>query len=77
MPYIYESHMGGLYTEDEPLSYDEEYCEECGDSDSLLGYARDKKSARELLKPLTNINGSGGYKSNYIKEFINSNFNKR
>ena len=31
--YIYESHMGGLYTSYEPLDYEDLYCEECGDSD--------------------------------------------
>ena len=33
--YIYECHMGGLYTSDEPLDYEDLYCEECGDSDWL------------------------------------------
>lgn len=43
--YIYESHMGGLYTSDEPLDYEYLYCEECGDSDSLIGYADTKEEA--------------------------------
>ena len=33
--YIYEDHMGGLYATDEVLSYEETYCETCGDSDTL------------------------------------------
>lgn len=43
--YIYEGHMGNLYTSDEPLDYDELYCEQCGDSDWLLGYAETKEEA--------------------------------
>lgn len=59
---------------DEPLDYEDEYCEECGDSDSMLGYAKDKKSAWKLLKSETDINGSGGWNYDYVQEFINENF---
>lgn len=31
--YLYESHLGGLYTMEDIRSYDELYCETCGDSD--------------------------------------------
>lgn len=37
--HIYEDHMGGLYATDEVLSYEETYCETCGDSDTLIGSA--------------------------------------
>ena len=30
--YIYQSHMGGLYTSDDELDYEQTYCETCGDS---------------------------------------------
>ena len=76
MPYIYEGHMGGLYTTDEPLAYEEEYCEQCGDSDQLLGYAKDKKDAWKLLKPLTSINNSGGWNYDYVQKFISENFDE-
>lgn len=47
MPYYYESHMGGWYTSEEPLDYDDLYCEECGDSDQELGwYGDDEDFAR-------------------------------
>lgn len=36
---IYESHMGGIYFENEILDYDDLYCEQCGDSDTHLGHA--------------------------------------
>jgi hypothetical protein len=35
--YFYESHLGGLYTSNIKYSYDDLYCEECGDSDTYLG----------------------------------------
>lgn len=35
--YVYESHLGGLYTSDDYISPDELYCEQCGDSDLCLG----------------------------------------
>lgn len=36
--YFYESHLGGIYTSDEDLNYEELYCEQCGDSDRPIGY---------------------------------------
>ena len=48
--YIYVSHLGGLYTLDHELSYEERYCEECGDADWFVGYATNKEEAWELLK---------------------------
>ena len=35
--YVYESHLGGLYTSDDYIPYDELYCEQCGDSDYEIG----------------------------------------
>ena len=58
--YIYEGHMGGLFVSDEILSYEETYCETCGDSDWLVGYADTREEAWALLKDDTDINGSGG-----------------
>lgn len=68
--YIYEGHMGGLYTSDEPLDYEDLYCEECGDSDWLVGYATTREDAWNLLKDDTDINGSGGWDYDYIQEFL-------
>lgn len=48
--YIYEGHLGSLYTSDTPLDYDDLYCEQCGDSDWLIGYATTRAEAWELLK---------------------------
>lgn len=68
--YIYQSHMGGLFASEDYLDYDECYCEECGDSDSLIGQADTKEEVWELLKPYTDINGSGGFDYDYVYEFI-------
>ena len=35
--YVYESHLGGLYTSDDYIPSDELYCEQCGDSDWEIG----------------------------------------
>lgn len=72
--YIYEGHMGSLFTTDELLSYEECYCETCGDSDWLIGEADTRKEAWELLKDDTDINGSGGWNFEYVANFINSNW---
>lgn len=68
--YIYESHMGGLFVSDEVLSYEQTYCEICGDSDFLIGYAETREEAWNLLKDDTDINGSDGRNYDYIQEFL-------
>lgn len=73
--YVYDGHLGSLYTSEEPLEYEDLYCEECGDSDQLIGYAETKEEAWNLLKPETDINGSGGYDYDYVQKFINENWN--
>lgn len=70
--YIYQGHLGSLYTSDEYLDYDDLYCEQCGDSDWLIGCATTRAEAWELLKDDTDINGSGGWDYNYVQEFINT-----
>lgn len=68
--YIYESHMGGLYVYDDELDFEDLYCEECGDSDWLIGYADTREEAWNLLKDDTNINDSGGWNYDYVQEFL-------
>lgn len=48
--YIYESHMGGFFTSDEVLDYEDTYCEECGDSDTFIGWADTQEEALRLLE---------------------------
>lgn len=73
--YIYEGHLNGaLYTSEEPLDYEDLYCEECGDSDNLVGYAETKEEAWDLLKDNVDVAGSGGWDYSYVQKFINSNW---
>lgn len=48
--YIYEGHLGGLYTSEEPVPYNRLYCEQCGDSDNELGYAENRAEAKEIME---------------------------
>ena len=72
--YIYESHLGGLYASNTMLDWKETYCEQCGDSDWLIGYAATKDGAWALLKEDTSIDGSGGWDYDYVQEFIRENW---
>lgn len=72
--YIYEGHLGGLYTSDTYLDYDDLYCEQCGDADWCIGYAATRAKAWELLKDETDIDGSGGWNYEYVIEFLNTNW---
>ena len=74
--YIYESHMGGLYTSDKSLDYEDLYCEECGDSDWLIGYAETREEAWNLFKDETDIDGYGGWNYKYVQKFINENWDE-
>lgn len=49
--YIYENHMGGLYSSKEIIK--NTYCSSCGDSDQLIGNAKTRKEAWNLLKSYT------------------------
>ena len=74
--YIYEGHLGSLYTSDIYLDYKDLYCEQCGDSDWLIGCATNRAEAWELLKDDTDIDGSGGWDYEYVKEFIETNWDE-
>ena len=67
--YIYESHLGGLYTSDFPLDDDFLYCDECGDHDWELGFAKNRTEARKLVKGLY-------FTDAYIRQFLDKEFPK-
>ena len=69
--YIYENHMGGLFTSDRELSYEECYCETCGDSGWLIGEADTREEVLELLR---DEDGYIPYTDEYMQEFLNENF---
>lgn len=74
MKYLYESHMGGLYTSDEYLDDDYLYCEECGDYDWLIGEFETLADFWNLVKDECDINGSGGYSLPYVYPIIVAEF---
>lgn len=74
--YIYENHMGGIYATECEQDYESLYCEQCGDSDWLIGQADTRQEAWELLRDDTNINGSGGYDYEYIRKCLDEWFPK-
>ena len=70
MRYLYESHLGNLYISDNYIDDDELYCEECGDSDWLIGQFDNIEDFWNLIEDQVDICGSGGYKLKYIYPFI-------
>lgn len=70
MKYLYESHLGGLYISDDYIDYDDLYCEECGDSDWLLGQFNSIEEFWNLIEDQVDICGSGGYALQYIYPII-------
>ena len=49
MMWLYEGHMVGLFLDDEPLQFDECYCETCGDSDTEIGQVEIAEDVLSLL----------------------------
>jgi hypothetical protein len=70
MKYLYESHLGGLYTSDKPLGRDSLYCATCGDSDWLIGTFETIKDFWDLIKDGCDIDGSGGMALAYLYPMI-------
>lgn len=66
--YVYENHMGGLYTSEEPLPFDYLYCETCGDIDWELGYFENRAEAKEMIEEYD------CFADTYVKEFLDENF---
>lgn len=70
MKYLYESHLGSLYISDDYLASDELHCEECGDSDWLLGQFDSIEEFWDLVEDKVDIRGSGGYALQYVYPMI-------
>lgn len=48
--YFYQSHLGGgIFYSEEEIDWDDLYCEQCGDSDTELGYYETAEEAKEDL----------------------------
>ena len=70
MKYLYESHLGGLYTSDERLDHDRLRCKECCDYDWLIGTFETIEDFWNLIKDECDIDGSGGLSLQYIYPMI-------
>ena len=59
--YLYENHMGGLYSTQEEQEFEDLYCEQCGDSDWFIGEYETLEEYWNLIKDDCSINGRGGW----------------
>src|SRR5574344_2666660 len=73
--YLYESHMGGLYSTQEEQEFEDLYCEQCGDSDDFKGEYETLEEYWNLIKDDCSINGSGGWSLRYIYSEMCKEFN--
>ena len=68
--YLYQSHMGGLYSEEESLPWEELYCETCGDSDIEIG---NFESAIDVLKYMADeIDANDGHGGYFIEDVLDA-----
>ena len=74
MKYIYDSHIGGIYVSDEEFDHEDLYCEQCGDSDQLLGTFETLSDFWNVIKDDCSINGSGGYSLQHVFPIICAEF---
>ena len=59
--WAYESHLGGLYFEDERVSTRDLYCDQCDDSDEELGDFDSAVKFIEYYAPRISVDGYGIY----------------
>ena len=75
MKYLYESHLGGIYVMDKKLSSESLYCEQCGDSDWLIGSFKTIEDFWNLIKDDCDIVGCGGWSLQYLYPMMVKMFN--
>lgn len=75
MKYLYESHLGGLYTSDEQMTHEDLYCDACNDYDFEVGHYDNIKEFWGLIKDDCDIDGNGGWSMKYIYSFMVEEFN--
>ena len=74
MKYLYDSHLGGLYSTDHELSMLALYCDQCGDSDDKIGQFESIADFWSLIKDKCDIDGCGGWTLQYIYPYMISEF---
>lgn len=66
MKWLYDGHLGTIYSTDYRQSIEECYCETCRDCDQCLGTFNNPKDWWFLVKDKCDIGGCGGYDLQYI-----------
>lgn len=74
MRYLYDGHIGSIFTTDTRLSTEQCHCETCGDFDWLLGDYETVEQFWNLIKDECDIDNSGGWALQYILPMIVSEF---
>lgn len=74
MKYLYDSHLGGVFTSDRELSIDERFCDQCFDCDTLIGTYTTVQEFWALIKPTCSIDGSGGLSLQWLWPFMVNEF---
>ena len=76
--YVYESHLGGLYTSDDYIPYDELYCEQCGDSDYEIGlFDTFEEFLRYYADNIYVDPGDGGYSLDLVISYVGCAFDDK
>ena len=75
MKYLYEGHLGDIYITSHPLDHKSLYCEQCGDSDWLVGPFETIEDFWSLIKDDCDIDGCGGWSLQYIYPMMVKMFN--
>ena len=69
--WAYESHLGGLYFDDERVSTIDLYCDQCDDSDEELGNFESAVKFLECFAPRISADGYGIYPLDGILRALN------
>ena len=75
MRYLYEGHLGNLFSTPYELDYEDCYCDECGDSDYLIGSYETIEEFWNLIENDCDLDGHGGWSLQYVFPLMASEFN--
>lgn len=73
--FIYQGHMGSLFSSNDPIDFNDLYCETCGDFDWELGNVESQEELLQLLADdIAALPGDGGWDMDYVLDFAHSCF---